>query len=197
MRQCRFCLEEDTTTSNPLVSPCACRGSVQYVHPDCVKKWVIHDGVYEETRLRCTLCRVPLESCLPALEMIDPREGLLMFVLYNPFAISVFIQYFFMVYEVKSERTPLELFKASQYCINILYLLLFLFKVKINNPYLYARIAYRRLFLLRLALQLYLNWSFFYENSVMAAFGSNMLLTIYWPDHQFTLGDVNTELLKN
>lgn len=197
MRQCRFCLEDASTSSNPLVSPCACRGSVQYVHLDCVKKWVIHDGIYDQSRLKCTLCRLPLESCLPTLEVIEPRDTILMFFLYNPFAISIFIQYAFMVYEVKSEVTPLQLFKAAQYSINTIYLVLFLFKVKINNPYLYARIAYRRFFLLRLALQIYLNWTFFHENTVVGAFASNMLLTAFWPDHQFTLAQVNIELLKN
>jgi putative AlgH/UPF0301 family transcriptional regulator len=34
---CRICLEEDTPDA--LTSPCACKGSQQYVHPECLARW--------------------------------------------------------------------------------------------------------------------------------------------------------------
>jgi len=35
--QCRFCLESDIIQN--LISPCNCKGSVKYVHNDCLVKW--------------------------------------------------------------------------------------------------------------------------------------------------------------
>eukprot|EP00002_Diphylleia_rotans_P030819 TRINITY_DN6376_c0_g2_i3.p1 TRINITY_DN6376_c0_g2~~TRINITY_DN6376_c0_g2_i3.p1 ORF type:complete len:484 (-),score=84.21 TRINITY_DN6376_c0_g2_i3:52-1503(-) len=39
MRDCWICFENDAIKN--LIHPCLCRGSVQYVHADCLKKWLI------------------------------------------------------------------------------------------------------------------------------------------------------------
>lgn len=36
---CRFCYEAQLAVTNPLFTPCACRGSVAYVHVQCLRKW--------------------------------------------------------------------------------------------------------------------------------------------------------------
>ncbi len=36
---CRFCYESQLMDTNPLFTPCACRGSVAYVHIQCLLKW--------------------------------------------------------------------------------------------------------------------------------------------------------------
>ena len=35
-KQCRICLEED---DKEYISPCLCKGSLKYVHRDCLKQW--------------------------------------------------------------------------------------------------------------------------------------------------------------
>lgn len=47
--QCRICLEE----GGDLFSPCLCKGSVKYVHRECLDKWL----ATAEDPLRCTICR--------------------------------------------------------------------------------------------------------------------------------------------
>jgi len=37
---CRFCLDEITTTINPFVQPCMCKGSVKNVHLRCLLRWI-------------------------------------------------------------------------------------------------------------------------------------------------------------
>lgn len=37
---CRICQMGETSKSNPLIEPCRCTGSLQYVHQDCIKKWL-------------------------------------------------------------------------------------------------------------------------------------------------------------
>ena len=37
--QCRICLSSEVTEGNPLVSPCNCAGSAQFVHKQCHERW--------------------------------------------------------------------------------------------------------------------------------------------------------------
>ncbi|KAL0190602.1 hypothetical protein M9458_013300, partial [Cirrhinus mrigala] len=37
---CRICQMGEQSNSNPLIEPCKCTGSLQYVHQDCIKKWL-------------------------------------------------------------------------------------------------------------------------------------------------------------
>lgn len=38
--QCRVCLAEGDEVDNPLISPCACTGSMRYVHYMCQQRWL-------------------------------------------------------------------------------------------------------------------------------------------------------------
>lgn len=38
--QCRICLFEGDQPDDPLVCPCQCKGSIQYVHVRCIGKWI-------------------------------------------------------------------------------------------------------------------------------------------------------------
>jgi E3 ubiquitin-protein ligase DOA10 len=37
---CRFCWGQDTSTENPIMTPCKCAGSVGLIHYDCLKRWL-------------------------------------------------------------------------------------------------------------------------------------------------------------
>ena len=39
---CRICLNESTndSTTNPLINPCNCTGSVRYIHLECLRQWL-------------------------------------------------------------------------------------------------------------------------------------------------------------
>ena len=71
---CRICLdEEDTTTvgaENPFITPCACQGSMRFIHVRCVREWLDGkkqsqklDGVYSYywEELSCDICKEPLK----------------------------------------------------------------------------------------------------------------------------------------
>lgn len=47
--QCRICFEP-----NRLISPCLCRGSVGYIHKECLEKEIEHTG-----NPRCSICKFP------------------------------------------------------------------------------------------------------------------------------------------
>jgi hypothetical protein len=54
-RTCRFCLDSEEAEQNPLIAPCACKGSSQYVHRECLKQWRTTTMIEKNKRL-CQLC---------------------------------------------------------------------------------------------------------------------------------------------
>ncbi|CAL8350872.1 unnamed protein product [Merluccius merluccius] len=61
---CRICqMGEDSAGTDPLIQPCRCTGSLQYVHQDCIKKWLrskISSGTDLEAITTCELCKQKL-----------------------------------------------------------------------------------------------------------------------------------------
>ncbi|XP_078060283.1 uncharacterized protein LOC144486055 [Mustelus asterias] len=61
---CRICLIPGGTPLNPLLEPCKCVGSLQFVHHDCLKKWLqakIISGADLTTVTTCELCKKTLK----------------------------------------------------------------------------------------------------------------------------------------
>ena len=59
--QCKICLEEYPTReieTEDLISPCACKESVKYVHRRCLTRWHQEDGAVLD---RCTICDTKYE----------------------------------------------------------------------------------------------------------------------------------------
>ncbi|XP_059822457.1 E3 ubiquitin-protein ligase MARCH7 [Hypanus sabinus] len=62
---CRICqVGARSTSSNPLLKPCNCTGSLQYVHQECIKKWLqskINSGADLTAVITCELCKEKLQ----------------------------------------------------------------------------------------------------------------------------------------
>lgn len=63
--QCKICLGYESSPENPLVAPCNCKGSVQYIHVGCLDHWLSsklrHQDQHYRSRYRspsldCGLC---------------------------------------------------------------------------------------------------------------------------------------------
>lgn len=52
---CRICRGEGTS-SQPLLHPCKCRGSIRYIHQDCLLEWLKHSNKSTE---QCDICNAP------------------------------------------------------------------------------------------------------------------------------------------
>ncbi|XP_027144862.1 uncharacterized protein LOC104928472 [Larimichthys crocea] len=63
---CRICYCNDNSPENPLVSPCRCKGSMKYIHLECLKRWIL-----VKLQSRCTAIIVSLHR-----EEIQKNEGL-------------------------------------------------------------------------------------------------------------------------
>jgi hypothetical protein len=70
---CRFCLQEEESPNNPLLQPCACKGSAAYVHAICIQLWrkKTTNPVFAET---CQVCLIKYR--LPRLFQVEiiPNE---------------------------------------------------------------------------------------------------------------------------
>nr|XP_049574196.1 E3 ubiquitin-protein ligase MARCH7 isoform X2 [Syngnathus scovelli] len=60
---CRICQMAEVSASNPLIQPCRCTGSLQYVHQDCIKRWLcskLGSATNMEAITTCELCKEKL-----------------------------------------------------------------------------------------------------------------------------------------
>ena len=69
---CRVCMEHGTL-SNPLIRPCICKGSIEYIHVACLSEWIYFDTEIPKTS--CTICNseYDIESCAYS---VSPTEQL-------------------------------------------------------------------------------------------------------------------------
>ncbi|XP_040185774.1 probable E3 ubiquitin-protein ligase MARCHF10 isoform X2 [Rana temporaria] len=61
---CRICFTGDTTPENQLVAPCRCKGSLMYVHKECMNKWLlskIESGAALSAVKTCEMCKQNME----------------------------------------------------------------------------------------------------------------------------------------
>lgn len=71
--QCRICLSEAFTPENPFIAPCACDGSMKFIHLQCLREWlkskltVRESGTvvaYSWQPLACELCKTALPDSI-------------------------------------------------------------------------------------------------------------------------------------
>lgn len=66
MSECRICL--NTYKNSNLISPCRCKGSIQYIHDKCLETWInekyrsrfrelLLRGINGRTGIQCELCK--------------------------------------------------------------------------------------------------------------------------------------------
>ena len=58
VKECRFCLsgQVEEEASNPMISPCACMGTQQYIHRDCLLRWTSSFPTNDRRNTHCGVC---------------------------------------------------------------------------------------------------------------------------------------------
>ena len=68
---CRICFEEELEKDDPLLSPCKCSGSMEYVHLKCLQQWRSRTENKKQTQyvttytwkaFHCDICKEKLED---------------------------------------------------------------------------------------------------------------------------------------
>ena len=58
---CRICYGENNTDENPLIVPCTCKGSMKYIHYDCLKNW-LNSKIEEDISVDSDLAEIEVIS---------------------------------------------------------------------------------------------------------------------------------------
>jgi len=192
---CRFCLEPSTDASNPLISPCPCRGTVQFVHRACLYRWMFMDA--DEPNDICSICKTPfLEEYLPTLEVIPPKNRIYIFLDNSTsfFLLAHYFISFLMVKMFEKEANLYQFMLTSQVSVNITYMTLFLATARVKNWSEYINVSYRSYAWLigyhLLSFYALTNGLFI----ISVPLGVN--LNMYWRTHINTLKSVNLRLLE-
>lgn len=64
---CRFCLDIKISETDPFISPCNCKGSIEYVHLKCLFRWMYGDRL-QDPREECNMCNAAYTYCIETLE---------------------------------------------------------------------------------------------------------------------------------
>jgi hypothetical protein len=70
---CKICLMDTFTEENPLITPCTCKGTMRYIHLECLQKWLNskittrergNSRSYSWKSLECSLCKAVFPSTI-------------------------------------------------------------------------------------------------------------------------------------
>lgn len=64
---CRFCLDIALSKTDPLISPCSCKGSIKYVHLKCLFRWMYGNRL-QAPQEECNMCKAVYTYSIETLE---------------------------------------------------------------------------------------------------------------------------------
>lgn len=191
---CRFCLDSEQTQKNPLLSPCNCRGSVQFIHLICLNKWRILDP--GKNREICNLCSI--SYTIPSIYDIEkmPIRSILYYVIDSSIILSIIINYLGgILYLI---LPPIFTLKEAFCCIQLLihgiqlYSMYRLFHVIKKRDYIEYWVQERRYLLVPFHGVIVLIG--LYTNPVVGLVASTLCMNLYWMNHVEVLYLMNRNL---
>lgn len=70
---CRICMDTETTT-NILLHPCRCKGTMKHIHEECLKAWILSQNS-DLDRPQCELCKTSLLMEFTIVTQCSPRKS--------------------------------------------------------------------------------------------------------------------------
>lgn len=187
---CRFCLESKNTKRNPLIDPCECKGSLQFVHERCLTKWRRINP--NRNAISCLICLTPYQlKELPVLEQIPDAFRVSLFFLRFP-VLPCFTANYILVFQMSLDKKKsfFDLFEPYQYAFQIFYLFLFFLEWKVHNTRLYWR-HWKNLSCLYLCF-LYLGANvLLHQGLYVMIIPINLFLGMFWQRHLQILQALN------
>ena len=194
---CRFCLDTKNRKLNPLINPCRCKGSMEFVHVKCLNRWRLMD--FERNGKTCSLCLT--EYVFPRMfeyETIPAVNTIPFYFLQYPGLILASYNYIYVVLisSTKSfhQRIVYEFFYfLSQYCFVILYAVFFHSKWRVVNQTSYwnqVKTIWTPVFV---GLHMFL-FSLLQDNLFTIGPLLSFYLGIYWKAHITFLQNINENL---
>jgi hypothetical protein len=192
-RVCRFCLESKETKKNPLLEPCECKGSIQFVHERCLTRWRRMDPLRNADI--CLICLTPYFLLHPGTLETIPGEGYITVMLLRlPILLWCIVNYGILVQvSIQPNQNIADIFEIYQYVFQILYFSLVWKAWKVRNKVEYW--SHWKNFSTTASI-ITLVWSngALYQHQFVAIIPMNLILGILWHRHIQILRNMNMAL---
>jgi hypothetical protein len=194
---CRFCLCNKQTRKNPLISPCNCKGSLEFVHLKCLNRWRRMD-VLRNGRL-CSLCQTDYAFLPPfIMETIPQTNTIFLYCLNYPGLVLVTYNYIYAVALSSNKSMSDQIFLqavyiTSQYVFHFVYFFFLFTEWNVVNRQMYWRQLKTLWTPVLIAFHMFLFTLLQNDVFILAPFIS-FYMGIYWKIHLRLLENINTEL---
>jgi hypothetical protein len=202
-RQCRFCLESGGRLQDPLIRPCACRGSVEWVHRLCLQRWALLDP--GRNSVTCTIChqRFTVRVLPPALEPLPLPHTWEFYILDNYLILVLIVQYLFLAFHLPATYIAAEenIYRALAYghtLLHAVYVTLMHRNVSVRqqNRGLYEQLLWRSRVPVLFAAHMMMLLNFLFRRDLLMGMCVNLFFRSYWRDHLGLLRELNRQLLQ-
>ena len=190
-KQCRFCLESETTPTNEMIEPCACRGSVQYVHQVCLRTWAQMDP--DNNGIKCSICKTPFTiKALLVKELIPATNTLSLFVVDQTMTASMLFHSGYVIF-MHGQPVTIETFKQAHALFSGLHACCYMMNFSVNNRRLYRELLNKSYFPALSFVCILLNIRLMFYDDTVYCIALNMLLNMFWREHLRILGLINAQ----
>ena len=186
-QQCRFCLETDSV--HHLISPCLCKGSLQFVHNNCLMKWYEQEP---DKGLKCSVCLEYYEKDYDIyLEDGEPMNALYKRCMDKPVYYLIFSHGTMIVISGALAQPLLYYFMHFTFhFIHCLHFLTLVSSVKNKGLYKAYWIFSPRIFIPPIIMVLFLSLS---VTRILGTFSIDMLLYLALNEHYGILDKINSQ----
>lgn len=195
--ECRFCFEPERTSADPLIEPCPCKGSVQFVHWLCLKRWVQLNP--QANGHACTICRLPFQAAVfPGLEQVYGPDFAI-FCLRHTYVTTSVISYVLIGWNYQAgELARWELFRSGCLLSQLWYAFCLTIVWRVRNKELYRRFARASRLPWLLSVHVYSLSSILWspgESHYICMVLIYLVLQMYWVEHMALLSKINDRIL--
>ena len=184
--QCRFCLDTEVTPYDLFIQPCDCRGSAQYVHRSCLKRWI---RVSPDPQI-CPVCNESYIEQIVGYESIPPSTTLTMVLNHTVFC-GFLTHYGVILVNLHSNDSRLFFMKFIHTLFQLFYITTFVrnFQVHCVNNYL------NRIVVTYVPVCLFMYSYYLYRimlhNDIIQCFLITIPMNALWSEHIRVLGQMN------
>jgi hypothetical protein len=173
---CRICFEPNRK-NNPLITPCSCKGSSEFVHSKCLEKW---HSIEPDKGLTCSVCKDIL--CTETIMETIPEYTHWNILITHPYLMFIGYNYLSLIFKIPVDQSNWTFFA---FYICAIYL-----NFKINNPQRYIQSWKNKESYLLLISHL-LTLSMHSTSPILTSFTNVILATVYVHRHIEILHNLN------
>lgn len=189
---CRFCLDETNVRGNELISPCACIGSIAFVHEKCLIRW--RSMAPSALADVCQMCRTHYNVYHIRIEVLPNEHGFTYQLLICPYIFTFGFKYVCFMFSGllgPNYMHALHVIHYHQIFFHIFYIISFLRKARINNLPQYV-IQFRKGYRSFMIVAHILFWYFAYQQeNIIFLYLVDIFLPFYWHTHLHCLREIN------